>query len=192
VLVQVKHGLGAGGRLRDEAAHVEIFLNKRVVDLLGIEPPLQADHEQPQGGHAEQQGNQESGSGHFHQDPDIVLVQPGFVNVITPAQAHMHWHVCVSAGMPRINGLGDEGIHGAGMTGTHGIGVRTPSAAAVAAATSGLANELHIPKGGMLAMGTLSAMLAAGGPSPRTVGTRTTSDDGANPKVHCIIAPIFT
>ncbi|EDX82857.1 hypothetical protein S7335_35 [Synechococcus sp. PCC 7335] len=39
------------------------------------------------------------------------------------------------------------------MTGMHGIGVSTPSAAAVAVATVGLANELHTPKGGILAMG---------------------------------------
>ena len=35
----------------------------------------------------------------------------------------------------------------------HGIGVSTPSAAAVAAATIGLASDVHIPNGGMLTTG---------------------------------------
>jgi hypothetical protein len=35
-----------------------------------------------------------------------------------------------------------------------GIGVKTPSAAAVAAATVGFANDVHMPKGIMLTIGT--------------------------------------
>lgn len=44
----------------------------------------------------------------------------------------------------------------------HGIGVKTPRAAAVAAATVGLAGDMHIPKLIMLSMGTKSTMVAGG------------------------------
>jgi hypothetical protein len=40
------------------------------------------------------------------------------------------------------------------VTGIHGIGVNTPKAAVVAAATVGLANELHIAKGRIFKKGT--------------------------------------
>ncbi len=58
--------------------------------------------------------------------------------------------------------VGDPGVHGAGMTGTQGIGVKTPRAAAVAAATVGFASEEHMAKGGILTIGLLSMMVAAG------------------------------
>lgn len=44
-------------------------------------------------------------------------------------------------------------IHGDVVTGMHGMGVRTPSAAAVAAATAGLLGVMHAPNGMMLTMG---------------------------------------
>ena len=47
------------------------------------------------------------------------------------------------------------------------MGVSTPSAAAVAAATSGLARLLHMPNVGMLT-GSEQVMLAAGVPSTIT------------------------
>jgi hypothetical protein len=72
------------------------------------------------------------------------------------------------------------------------MGVKTPSAAAVAAATVGLAIDWHMPKGGILAIGLLSMILAAGGPCPRTVGSGTIRLLGASPKLHAIMAPIET
>ena len=69
-----------------------------------------------------------------------------------------------SAGILPSSTVALPGAQGAGMTGTQGMGVRTPSAAAVAAATVGLAMELHMPKGMILAMGFISRMLAAGIP----------------------------
>src|SRR4051794_10846050 len=70
-----------------------------------------------------------------------------------------------------------------------GMGVSTPSAAAVAAATVGLARLVHMPKGGMLAPGIMSVMAAAGLPSTSTRASgRTTRVDGAMPKLHCSIA----
>ena len=56
--------------------------------------------------------------------------------------------------MPPIVTIGEPGAQGAGVTGTHGIGVNTPKAAAVADATAGLAMDMHMPKGGMLVIGT--------------------------------------
>jgi len=104
----------------------------------------------------------------------------------------MHFDVLFKPGIPLTSTVGEPGAQGAGVTGIQGIGVNTPNAAAVAEATIGFANELHIPKGGMFIIGTLSMILAAGGPCPNTVGTATTSVLGATPKLHIIIAPIET
>jgi hypothetical protein len=76
----------------------------------------------------------------------------------------MQVEVLFNAGKFSINTVGEPGVHGAGVTGTHGIGVRTPIAAAVAAATVGLAREVHMPKGMMFTIGLLSMMLPASGP----------------------------
>jgi hypothetical protein len=81
------------------------------------------------------------------------------------------------------------GIHGAVVIGVHGIGVSTPSAADVAAATCGLASELHMPNEGTLTIGLLSWMDAAGLPSIVTLAVGSTfSVAGATPKLHIIIA----
>lgn len=63
-----------------------------------------------------------------------------------------------------IRMVGLPGTHGATVIGVQGAGVGTPRAAAVAAATAGLAGQEHRPKGHMLANGLLSMMLAAGIP----------------------------
>lgn len=82
-------------------------------------------------------------------------------------------------------------IHGAGVTGTQGMGVRTPSAAAVAEATTGFAMDRHMPKGTMFTIGLLSRMLPAGGPWAITRLTgRMLSGDGVNPMLHLIIEPL--
>lgn len=112
---------------------------------------------------------------------------------MTPPQLHMHFDALFSAGaVPRIT-VGEPGTQGAAVTGMHGMGVRTPMAAAVAAATIGFEGDWHIPNGGMFSMGLLSMMLAAGGPPPSTlfIGS-TTSADGATPNVHCKLAPVTT
>jgi hypothetical protein len=70
------------------------------------------------------------------------------------------------------------------------MGVNTPSAAAVAAATAGLAGHWHMPKGGMFMIGTWSMIFAAIMLLVITVlgvGIRVL---GAMPKVHFIIAPM--
>ncbi len=83
----------------------------------------------------------------------ITVVWPGDVIVITPPHAHMHWQVLFNAGMLLISTSGTPGTQGAAVTGTHGMGVSTPKAAAVAAATAGLLGVVHMPNGGMLAIG---------------------------------------
>jgi hypothetical protein len=85
------------------------------------------------------------------------------------------------------------GTQGAVVAGMHGIGVKTPNAAAVAAATTGFAGDMHIPKGMMLVIGMLSMILAAGISLVIIIFVgRTTSELGATPNVHIIIAPIQT
>src|SRR5580704_742745 len=85
------------------------------------------------------------------------------------------------------------GSQGAVVTGTQGIGVRTPSAAAVADATSGLEGLLHIPNVGTFTIGLPSMMLAAGTELALVLLTgRTANVAGATPKVHVIMAPITT
>lgn len=75
----------------------------------------------------------------------------------------------------------------------HGIGVSTPSAAAVAAATVGLAMLLHIPNGRMFTNGLLSIIFAIGRllTIVRLVGN-TFSVAGAMPNEQCSIAPVHT
>src|SRR5579862_9800699 len=65
------------------------------------------------------------------------VTSPGKVNVMVPPQIH-----CRVETLSRV-----------GMLGIHGMGVKTPSAAAVAAATVGLAGDMHMPNGMMLTMG---------------------------------------
>jgi predicted TPR repeat methyltransferase len=121
------------------------------------------------------------------------LVVPGLVTLMTPPQLHMHLDVLFSAGWPPSSTVAEPGAQGAAVKGTQGIGVSTPSAAAVAAATVGLDGELHMPNGGILAIGLLSMMVAAGGPSASTLDCGiTTSVDGATPNVHWSMAPIAT
>ena len=98
-------------------------------------------------------------------------------------QINVDW--AVRAGIFPTNTVGDPGIQGAGVAGMHGIGVSTPSAAAVAAATVGLARLLHIPNGIMFTNGLLSIIFAIGmlPTIVRLVGS-TFNVPGAMPKEH--------
>ena len=122
----------------------------------------------------------------------IIVVCPGAVIWMTPPQAHISFDDPFSVGMLPTSIVGEPGAHGAGVTGTHGIGVKAPSAAAVAAATTGLDIELHVPNGGTFTMGTLSMIVAAGVPVSTALTGRTASVLGAVPKLHCITAPMQT
>jgi hypothetical protein len=76
----------------------------------------------------------------------------------------------------------------------HGWGVSAPPAAAVAAATIGLAGEEHMPKLLMFVSGTKSAMLAAGivASTARAGGGCVNRAPGANPNVQANEAPDVT
>ena len=95
-------------------------------------------------------------------------------------------------GIPPTVTVGTVGIQVPAMAGTQGIGVKTPMAAAVAAATVGLAGDWHIPKVGILAPGAQSLILAMGIILPVTLGRITMREHGATPMVQVIIAPIVT
>ena len=107
---------------------------------------------------------------------------------MTPPNPQVQLAPRVSPGFPPINVVIAPPTHGV-VTGMHGMGVSTPSAAAVAAATCGLARLVHMPNGGMFMIGIASVIAAAGLPSisTRAIG-RTFSVAGAMPKLHCSIA----
>ena len=112
--------------------------------------------------------------------------------LITPPQLHISFEELLRVGMFPSNTFGFPGAHGAMVMGMHGIGVNTPSAAAVAAATMGLAILMQVPKGRIFMNGLLSMILAAGiGVKTRFIG-KTTKLDGAAPNVHLRVAPIQT
>jgi len=62
--------------------------------------------------------------------------------------------VLLKAGAPPSMTVGEPGTHGAGVLGRHAAGVKTPSFAAVAAATIGFAIELQSGNGMMFTSGT--------------------------------------
>src|SRR5882724_3461879 len=105
---------------------------------------------------------------------------------------HMQVQVLLRAGMPPIMQVAEPGIHGAVVAGMQGMGVNTPSAAAVAEATTGLAMDMHMPKVGMFVIGMWSMMLAAGVVAMVLLVGSTTRADGATPNEHIIIAPAVT
>ena len=114
------------------------------------------------------------------------------INEMEPPNAQTQVEPATSTGIPPAVVCGAIGTHGAGITGTHGIGVSTPSAAAVAAATVGLASDWHIPKGGMFTPGAMSVMVATGRPSTIGLCAATDSADGARPNEHMMVAPATT
>ena len=73
------------------------------------------------------------------------------------------------------------------------MGVKTPSAAVVALATVGLDKELHMPKGMMFFIGTLSIIVPTGFLLAITrFSGPTTKILGAAPKLHWSCAPAVT
>ncbi len=79
---------------------------------------------------------------------------PGNIIVITPPHIHIKVDVLFNAGTEPSKTVGEPTIHGAAVTGMHGIGVKTPNAAAVAAATIGFDGVMHIPNGMIFINGT--------------------------------------
>lgn len=76
----------------------------------------------------------------------MTVVCPALVIEIVPAHMHMSLELLLRAGFLEIKTVGDPGVQGVAVAGTQGAGVGTPDAAAVAAITTGLVFELHMPK----------------------------------------------
>lgn len=113
--------------------------------------------------------------------------------LMTPPQLQISFELLLRVGLLAMSTVGHPGAQGAVVIGMQGMGVSTPSAAAVAAATVGLASDIHIPKGMIFFMGTLSMMVAAGILAVSTLFSGGTINvEGAMPKVHWHIAPIQT
>ena len=74
----------------------------------------------------------------------------------------MHLLVLFNAASFPMNIVGLPATHGVAVAGMHGIGVKAPIFAAVAAATTGFAIELHRPNDAMLIIGLWSMIVAAG------------------------------
>lgn len=96
-------------------------------------------------------------------------------------------------GVPPISTLGLIGVHVPAITGMQGCGVNTPNAAAVAAATIGLARELHIANDVILTIGITSRIVPAGFDVPSTVGAEVALNvPGALPNGQESCAPVTT
>jgi hypothetical protein len=105
---------------------------------------------------------------------------------------HVSIQLSLRAGLPPRRTVGEPGAHGATVLGIQGIGVNTPKAAAVAAATCGLDKLVHMAKGIIFIIGTLSIIVAAGvGLSTWQAGI-TIILDGAVPNEHLSMAPFTT
>lgn len=115
---------------------------------------------------------------------------PGIVTDMTPPQTHIALSPITMPGPLPTMTVGQLGIQGEVTTGIQGIGVKTPKAAAVAAAVVGFAREEHIPNGIIFITGAKSIMPATGILQASTLFVgKTTSDEGATPKEHMHIAP---
>jgi hypothetical protein len=113
--------------------------------------------------------------------------------LIIPAHMQVFMQVLSSAGWPFTVSTGEPGVHGETTAGMHGCGVSTPRAAAVAAATWGLAGDMHIPKDAMLAIGAKSMIEPTGMSLHVTVGLAVAVNvPGAGLIVQASMAPVTT
>jgi hypothetical protein len=111
---------------------------------------------------------------------------------MSPAYEQFNIQLASSIGMPPKKTEADPGLHGPAGAGMHGMGVRTPRAAAVAAATAGFARLIQTPKEGTFSIGMISVILPACMGPPTTGGGRKVNVPGAAPIVHTAIAPVVT
>ncbi len=100
----------------------------------------------------------------------------------TPPHEHEHCDESSSADTPPIVTCGDPGVQGV-RTGTHGCGLS-------AAATAGLATDVHRPNGGTFA-GATSVTTPAGAVAD-TRAPDAANVDGIVPNEHCSAAPVHT
>mgnify|MGYP003639117751 CR=1 FL=1 len=89
--------------------------------------------------------------------------------------------------------VGVPGTHGMVNAGMQGAGVGVPSAAAVAAITTGLVEALHMPKVGTFTNGLLSMIVPHGRLQAVTrFSGSTLKAVGVMPKLHASMAPEVT
>ena len=99
----------------------------------------------------------------------------------------------VKTGLPPTKMVGFAACHGPIGTMEQGCGVKTPNAAAVAAATCGFAMEQHIPKGVILLPSAISVIVATGLEHPKVVTCEVAFNvPGFVPKGHINFAPLTT
>jgi hypothetical protein len=123
----------------------------------------------------------------------FTVAWPALEMVMTPPHMQFRVQTLVRAGILPILTVAEPGDQGATVLGMQGWGVKTPDAAAVADATWGLANEVHMTNGITLAIGLLSIILAAGTLFAFTLLAGVmTSELGPVPKLHVAIAPMTT
>lgn len=96
------------------------------------------------------------------------------------------------ASFPPIFTLLHALLQSCAVQGIHGMGVRTPSAAAVAAATMGFAGLEHIPKGRIFKNGTWSDFTATGRVEFTFLSGITMIGVGILPKLHFSKVPWIT
>jgi hypothetical protein len=101
-----------------------------------------------------------------------------------PPQLHIIIESLSNIGLLFRITVGLIGIHGAAIIGIHGIGVKIPKAAAVAAATMGLAKLMHIPNGIIFKKVTLSKIEPHGKLQKNEAVGNTTKGEGAAPNAH--------
>lgn len=87
---------------------------------------------------------------------------PGLTTLMQPPQLHISLQLLLSVGLLPVKTVTEPGSQGVVVMGIQGIGVSTPNAAAVADATVGLANDVHMPKGNIFLKGIWSIIVATG------------------------------
>jgi hypothetical protein len=119
--------------------------------------------------------------------------EPASVISTLPVHEQVHFESSVSAFCSEIVTADEPGDQGDVTTGTHGCGIRTPSEAAVAAATCGFARVVHSPKGAMFTIGLKSFTVAVGCSSACCPESGSTVKvDGSAPALHTSFAPFVT
>jgi hypothetical protein len=112
---------------------------------------------------------------------------------IVPPQTQRQVSVCRRAGCSAIETVGEPGVQGAGVLGAHGCGVKTPPAAAVAAAVAGNDGDMHGPNGRIFTNGLWSPIFAAAWPAAvRCRDGATRSSEGLGLIVQTVFAVLTT
>jgi hypothetical protein len=125
----------------------------------------------------------------------LTVFWPALVISIMPIpHSHLILQLSIKAGWPFTSTLFLPPVQDDMITGVQGISCNFPFAAVVAAATVGLARDLHFPKGVMFITNLLSLIFAMGRPCKHTgfMGCVTPKAGCAEPIEHFNFAPLHT